>query len=204
MSRSYRDREMLFYYFYSMGRRGRNNLTEERFYFVTTTVVRFTPIFTNYRFCDILISNIKHYREKYKFIVLGYVIMPSHFHWILIVNPNYGTISDIMRDIKKFTAWQIFDTLEENENDALLKIFEESANGLKDQTKKLWMPRFDDEVIRNQQMFWAKLNYIHNNPIKAGLVSRAEDYKYSSARNYINRDNSVLEVDVEYAGIRML
>lgn len=187
-----------------MGRRGRNNLTEERFYFVTTTVVRFTPVFANQHFCDILMSNIKHCREKYNFVVLGYVIMPSHFHWNLIVNPKFGTISDIMRDIKKFTAWQIFDNLEENKNDALLKISHESAEGLKDQIRKLWMPRFDDEVIRNQQMFWAKLNYIHNNPVKAGLVSRAEDYKYSSARNYINGDHSVVEVDVEYAGIRVL
>lgn len=109
-----------------------------------------------------------------------------------------------MRDIKKFTAWQIFDILEESNNQTFLKIFQESADGINDQKKKLWMPRFDDEVIRNQQMFWAKLNYIHNNPLKAGLVTRAEDYKYSSARDYINKDQSVLEVDVEYAGIRML
>jgi len=186
-----------------MGRRGRNNLTEERFFFVTTTVVKFTPVFSNHRFCDILISNIKHYKEKYKFVVLGYVIMPSHFHWILIVNPKYGTISDIMRDIKKFTAWQIFDHLIENKDRMILEIFEESAEGLENQTKKLWMQRFDDEVIRNQQMFWTKLNYIHNNPLEAGLVSRAEVYKYSSARNYINGDHSVLEVDTEYAGINI-
>jgi putative transposase len=186
-----------------MGRRGRSNLIEERFYFVTTTVVRFTPIFINHRFCDILISNIKFYREKYKFIILGYVIMPTHFHWILIVDPKFGTISDIMRDIKKFTAWQIFDTLDDTNDNILLQTFKESAEGLKDQTKKLWMPRFDDEVIRNQQMFWAKLNYIHNNPVKAGLVNKAEDYKYSSTRNYVNRNHSVLEVDIEYAGIRM-
>ena len=139
-----------------MGRRGRSNLAEEQFYFATTTVVKFTPIFTNHHYCDILISNIKHYREKYKFTVLGYVIMPSHFHCILIVNPKYGTVSDIMRDIKKFTAWQIFDTLEENGNNATLQIFKESAEGLKDQRKKLWMKRFDDEVIRNQQMFWTQ------------------------------------------------
>ncbi len=187
-----------------MGRRGRSNLTEERIYFVTTTVVRFTPIFANHNYCDILISNIKHYREKYKFVVLSYVIMPSHFHSILIVNPKLGTISDIMRDIKKFTAWRIFDTLNEVEDNLILQTFKESAEGFKDQTKKLWIPRFDDEVIRNQQMFWTKLNYIHNNPIKAGLVSRAEDYKYSSARNYINGDRSILEVDTEYAGMRML
>jgi len=170
---------------------------------VTTTVVKFTPIFSNHRFCDILIANIKHYREKYKFVVLGYVIMPSHFHWILIVNPKYGTISDIMRDVKKFTAWQIFDYLIETDNRKVLKLFEESAEGLNDQSKKLWIKRFDDEVIRDQQMFWTKLNYIHNNPIKAGLVNRAEDYKYSSAGNYMNRDNSILVVDVEYAGINI-
>ena len=53
-------------------------------------------------------------------------------------------------------------------------------------------------------MFWARLNNIYNNPVKAGLVSRAEDYKYSSARNYMNGDHSVLEVGIEYAEIRML
>ena len=130
--------------------------------------------------------------------------MPSHFHWIVIVNPKYGIVSDIMRDIKKFTAWQIFDYLIEKKDIKLLKIFEEAANGFQNQKKKLWLPRFDDDVIRDQQMFWTKLNYIHNNPIKAGLVSRAEDFKYSSARNYINGDHSVLEVDTEYAGINML
>ena len=186
-----------------MGRRGRNNLSEERFFFITTTVVKHIPVFNNYNFCYILISNIKHYRKKYKFVVLGYLIMPSHFHGIVIVNPKYGTISDIMRDIKKFTAWKIFYYLTDRNNRKLLEIFEESAKGLRNQSKKLWMPRFDDEAIRDQQMFWTKLNYIHNNPVKAGLVSRAEEYRYSSARNYISGDHSILEVDTEYAGINI-
>ena len=186
-----------------MGRRSRNNLTGEHFFFVTTTVVKYIPIFKGYHFRDILISNIKHYREKYKFVVLGYVIMPSHFHWILIVNPKYGTISDIMREIKKFTAWQIFDHLTDINDRNLLDIFEESANGIQNQSRKLWMPRFDDEVIRDQKMFWTKLKYTHNNPVKAGLVSRAEDYRYSSARNYVKGDHSILEVDTDYAGINI-
>ncbi len=66
------------------------------------------------------------------------------------------------------------------------------------------MKRFDDEVIRNEKMFWAKLRYIHNNPVKAGLVIKPEDYKYSSARNYVNKDNSIIEVDTEYAGIEII
>jgi len=187
-----------------MGRRGRANLTGEHFLFVTTTVVRYLPIFQKSEFCNILINNIKHYRKRYHFVVLGYVIMPSHFHWIVEVRPNYGTISDIMRDIKKITAWQIFNELDKLNEKKYNKIFIEEASAYKDQYRKLWMKRFDDEVIRNQNMFWAKLNYIHNNPVDAGLVRRPENYKYSSARNYIKNDHSILDVDTEMAGIQMI
>ncbi len=42
--------------------------------------------------------------------------MPSHFHWIVKTEPNLGTISDIMRDIKKYTAWEILSLLEEEKS----------------------------------------------------------------------------------------
>lgn len=184
-----------------MGRLGRNNLVEESFFFITTTVIKFTPIFSNPVFCDILISNIKHYKEKYRFSVLAYVIMPTHFHWIVEVNNKLGSVSDIMRDVKKFTAWQIFDQMEKGIDKKLLRVFEEAAIGKKDQKRKLWIRRFDDEVIRDQKMFWTKLNYIHKNPVKAGIVKKVEEYKYSSARNYSLNDHSVLEIDTELGGI---
>ena len=120
-----------------MGRRGRNNLVDESFFFVTSTVIKFIPIFTNPLFCDILISNIKHYREKYQFSVLGYVIMATHFHWVVEVNDKFDNISEIMRDIKKFTAWQIFDLLDTANDSKLLNIFKQSASGIKDQDRKL-------------------------------------------------------------------
>jgi len=184
-----------------MGLRGRNNLTDEHFFFVTTTVIRFIPIFKNHLYCNILINNIKHYQLKYKFEILAYCIMPSHFHWIVEVNPLYGTISDIMRDIKKFTAWQIFDKINETGNKELEKIFEDEARNIVDQQRKLWMKRFDDEVIKNEKMYWTKLFYIHNNPVEAGLVTKPEDYKYSSARNYINNDHSIITVNTEMGGV---
>ncbi len=71
-----------------MSLRHRNSLTECSHFFVTTTVVKFLNIFSNENACELLIHNIKHYRKKYNFIVLGYVIMPSHFHWIVEVNNN--------------------------------------------------------------------------------------------------------------------
>jgi hypothetical protein len=83
----------------------------------------------------------------------------------------------------------------------LLQLFEKEAMVIKDQNRKLWMKRFDDEVIRDQKMFWTKLNYIHKNPVKSGLVLKAEDYKYSSARNYAFNNHSILEVNTELGGI---
>lgn len=178
-----------------MGRRGRSNLTDERFFFVTTTVVQWAHVFSADECCDILVRNIKHYQQRYRFVILAYVIMPSHFHWIVEVDPRYGTISDVMRDVKKYTAWDLLAALERQGRVDLLGLFVKSAIGFPNHRRKLWMSRFDDAVIRNQQMFWEKLRYIHQNPVEAGLVERPEDYKYSSARNYILGDNSVLFVD---------
>ncbi len=183
-----------------MGLRNRNNLIEEEFYFVTTTVRNFTKVFVEEKYCDVLIGNIKHYQKKYKFLILGYVIMPSHFHWIVKTEPKFGTISDIMRDIKKYTAWDVLKILEK-EKPTLLKIFRKDVKS--GQKQQFWIHRFDDQVIRNNKMFWTKLQYIHNNPVKAGIVKRAVDYKYSSARNYVYEDNSVIYVDTNWVGVEI-
>jgi REP element-mobilizing transposase RayT len=182
-----------------MGLRGRSNLTDEFLFFVTTTIVNFTKVFVDEIYCDLLIKNIKHYQVRYKFNIIAYVIMPSHFHWIIEVDIKFGTISDIMRDIKKYSAWDIMEKIEE-ENPDLMSVFQEEAHKFPGHKRKFWMKRFDDEVIRNEKMSWAKLNYIHMNPVEAGLVTKPEEYKYSRARNYINNDHSVIKVDTSYAG----
>ncbi len=185
-----------------MGLRGRSNLTDEFLFFVTTTVVNFKKVFVKDIYCEQLIKNIKYYQQKYKFNIMAYVIMPSHFHWILEVDNKLGTISDIMRDIKKYSAWDIMEKIEK-EDTKLMSVFRTEASKYPNHKRKFWMKRFDDEVIRNEKMFWAKLNYIHWNPVGAGLVSSPEEYKYSSARNYVNNDHSIIEVDTSYAGIEI-
>jgi len=183
--------------------RGRENLSGCSYFFVTTTVVNFTNIFIDPELCDILIKVIKYYQEKYKFEILSYVIMPSHFHWIIEINPKTGTISDIMRDIKKYSAWEILDIIEKK-NPEMVRIFTEASKKYPGQKRKLWMSRFHDEVIRDEKMFWTKLNYIHNNPVEAGLAKRIEDYIYSSAANYKSGNHSVLQINIGLAGINIV
>jgi len=55
--------------------RGRSSLSEEAIYFVTTTVVRFLDIFVNEKACDIMIENMKYFRERYNYSILSYVIL---------------------------------------------------------------------------------------------------------------------------------
>ncbi len=184
-----------------MGLRNRNNLIEEQFFFVTTTVKDFIKVFIQEKYCSILINNIKHYQKKYEFVILGYVIMPNHFHWIVKTEPKFGNISSIMRDIKKYTAWEVLDLLKQENSELVEEFRKEVKQGQKQQ---FWIHRFDDQVIRNEKMLWTKLKYIHNNPVKAGLVATPTEYKYSSAINYINKDNSVLLVDTDWAGIEMV
>ena len=71
-------------------------------------------VFTEYKYCNILLHNVTHYQKRYKFLVLGYVIMPSHFHWIIQLDLTNGSISDIMRDIKKYTVWDVLEELEKD------------------------------------------------------------------------------------------
>ena len=186
-----------------MGLRGRSNLIEERFFFVTTSVYNHSNVFSDFRLCDILINNIKYYQKIYKFVIIGYVIMPTHFNWIVEVEPKFGIISDVMRDIKKYSAWDIMEEFEKNKDVEMIEIFKSAAKDERNQKRKFWQKRFDDEVIRNEKMFWVKLNYIHNNHVKAGLVGSIEDYKYSSARNYVFDDQSILKVDTSMGGAMM-
>lgn len=144
--------------------------------------------------------------------------MPSHFHCIINVNPKYGAISDIMRDLKKHSSKEITKYLSDNK--ILQDIFEQEAikrgriaNPTSNDSesgvcvrkyKKLWMDRFDDKVIRDQKMLLSTIRYIHNNPVDAGIVKSPDDYIYSSARNYLRNDHSILEVDTEWAGVESL
>ncbi|MCD6330529.1 MAG: transposase [Candidatus Cloacimonetes bacterium] len=178
-----------------MSLRGRSYFKDESCFFVTTTVINHLNVFSYYEISDILIKNIKHYQEKYKFTILGYVIMPSHFHWIISTNNQTGAISAIMREIKKYSAWDIMDFLKNNGRIDYLEIFKNAGKRGHKQKRKFWNDRFDDVIINSKEFFLQKLNYIHNNPVKAGLVKRPEDYKYSSARNYKYEDHSVIYVE---------
>jgi len=118
--------------------------------------------------------------------------MPNHIHLLLHVCEG-KSISDFMRDFKKYSSVQIKDVLTENKMLDLLSQLNEGDNEF-----SLWKDRFDSVQVYSERVMETKLNYIHYNPVKAGLVEEMTDWKYSSARNYFLEDQTVIHVSTDW------
>jgi REP element-mobilizing transposase RayT len=120
--------------------------------------------------------------------------MPDHFHFI---TDGKLTPSNSLRYLNGVTAKRILDHLKENELVSCL-------NKLKQFTKKdnykysVWEHHSDKNLLTSEPFFMQKVNYIHNNPVKDGLVEQPEDYLYSSARIWSGKpvENEPLEMDI--------
>jgi REP element-mobilizing transposase RayT len=130
-----------------------------------------------------IVDSLKYCVQNKGMLIYGYSIMPSHAH--LIVQSHKNPLGSTIRDFKKFTAAEIVKAIKGGENyHEQLKVFQNKATETKrNKFVKVWLDGYHPEIIYSNKFFFQKLDYIHNNPVVAGLVSRPEDY-YSSARNY--------------------
>lgn len=128
---------------------------------------------------EIIVSSLKFCNEKYQASIVAYALMPEHIHLILYFHDESRLI-DYMRDFKKFTSVAIrnFHISRDPKVKGLL-MYE-----YKGQKLKVWEDRFDDLVLYSRRVTLTKLKYINNNPMKAGLCERSEEYKYCSASFY--------------------
>ncbi len=183
-----------------MGLRGRSIFGDTgQVFFVTTSTVHHNRVFGLSRaYYSILGESLTFVLNEHKAKLFGYVFMPSHIHLIFAM-PEGESISDLMRDFKKYTSTKVRQQLEKEGRHSALKCLRANAHGKKNQVFKLWMDRFDDLVIDQEETLGVKLEYIHNNPVKAGLVEEAEEWEFSSARNYAFGDHHIIDVATDWA-----
>jgi|ERR1041385_2239624 REP element-mobilizing transposase RayT len=134
-------------------------------------------------------------REGGGFLLFAYVIMPNHLH--LVTNcPN--TSADVLRRVKGLTARRVIDYLkEQGYQTSLAKLRHEDWK--RKHSYSLWQQEKNVLPIFSEAMFMQKVNYIHLNPVRAELVDRAVDYRWSSARCWqrIPSDDEPLIVDFD-------
>jgi putative transposase len=164
-------------------------------HFLTTTVVQWQPVFVSRTRCDLIIDSLKHCIALKGLHLHGYVIMPTHAHYMLSTNPGI-CLSDVMRDFNTHTSRGITESLTMEKEVSLLRIFREAAiDDGRGNNFKVWQTGFHPISIETDRFFWEKLEYIHNNPVRKGLVERPEEWEYSSARNYILGDHTIIQVE---------
>ena len=157
-------------------------------YFVTDTVVDWVDIFSRPCYKHIIIESLKYCQEQKGLLIYAWVLMTNHLHMIVGSNGE-NKVSDIMRDFKKFTSKEIINTLkadiQESRRDWMLNRFEYAGrNDKKIKNYRFWPEGNDAQEIFLQDYFNQKLEYLHQNPVKAEIVNNPEDYRYSSAIDY--------------------
>jgi len=105
-------------------------------------------------------------------------------------------LSQVIRDFKRHTAKEILAAARQDDRLWLLKQFEFFKGEHKgDSQHQVWQEGVHPQAITSEDVLRQKLEYIHYNPLKLGLVDRPEDWRYSSARNYFGQDG-LLEINL--------
>ena len=137
-------------------------------HFITTSCYRRLPLLNSSRRRDLLLRVLEQVRRRYGFVVLGYVIMPEHIH-LLIGEPDRGNPSTVMQALKQ--GWARRMRVEQRRCDS------RQEELWREKIDHFWQPRFYDFVVWSEAKLQQKLNYMHENPVKRGLVPEPGQWK---------------------------
>ena len=168
-------------------------------YFISFATVNWIDVFTREAYFKVIIDSLSYCRKNKGMEIFGYCIMPSHIH--LIFRSTLNDPSRLIRDFKGFTARALLKTIAENNRESrkewMLWMFKRAGNNNSNVTdSQFWQQNNKPIQIWTLKVFEKNLNYIHQNPVESGFVENPIEWKYSSAKNYGNDDQSILEIDV--------
>ena|SRR5690606_35833997 len=172
----------------------------EGLYFVSFAVVEWLDVFTRNSYKDILLESLSFCQKQKGMEIIAWCIMTNHVH--LIFRSVRGEHpANLLGDFKRFTSKTLIKAIQENPQESrkefLMERFkkagERSANV---KNHQFW--RHDNKPIElwSNAVIQEKIDYIHKNPVEAGLVFKPEHYRYSSAMDYSGEEGLVEDVVV--------
>ncbi|HKZ51809.1 MAG TPA: transposase [Candidatus Acidoferrales bacterium] len=161
--------------------------------FVTTRTNNSVPLFRQSILCQDFLRALADLRQNGEFELFAYVIMPEHVH--LLIRPADGRVSLLMRKIKSLSARRILQALRKPGAQNLLAALAKASPGRKQHVYKVWQDGFHTVLLWSNWMIRKKIDYMHANPVRKGLVKSAKDYPWSSFCAYHGLDNVGLPVD---------
>lgn len=167
---------------------------EGSIFYITSNIYSRLQIFTRPSFIIPIIDSLNYYRYQYACTLLGYVIMPDHIHLVLWPQDT-SIVTEFMRDFKRFTSGRITRQAKLEDETYWLAKFEGAGLETGRADYKVWQDSFWEQCIYTEDFLRQKLNYIHLNPVRAGIVEDVAEYPYSSYRNYYLGDDHLIEID---------
>lgn len=179
-------------------------------HFITLTIVGWIDLFTSCACRENIIANLKFCQKNKGLIIFSYVIMSNHIHLICCAHIGY-LLSDILRDFKSFTSKSLLQIISHNKDkrsEWMVHTFQYYARlNKRNGDFQVWKQDNHPVELESPSFISQKINYIHNNPVRANIVENPEEYLYSSARDYVGKQGclqvEILEVDNNIGYISM-
>jgi len=170
---------------------------QEKYHFVTFTVVHWVDVFTKPVYTNIFIDSVK-YCQQHKGLMAGaWCIMSNHVHMI-IATSGENKLQDIIRDLKSFTSRQIRKHIEKNQESRrqwMLEIFKKAGTEKSNNIDwQFWQQHNHPIELDTNDIMDQKMEYIHNNPVKAGFVDEPHHWLNSSATDYCG-EKGLIEIE---------
>ncbi len=165
----------------------KHNIKEDKSYFLTMTAIQWIDFFTRPNLKQVIIDSLNYAVENKGLNIFAWVLMSNHLHMLANTRDDIR-LSDVVRDFKKFTCKKLVDEIitqpESRRNWLIDKIEFNGRIAPKNEMYKVWQDGNHAIEIHSENFTWQKLNYIHQNPVRAKIVEHEEHYLHSSARDY--------------------
>jgi REP element-mobilizing transposase RayT len=152
-------------------------------HYVTSVTHNRLPVFQTSKLKDVMCAALDEARTSASLLLFAYVIMPDHLHALI---GSQRKPSAVLRYINGIASRRIINFLKEAGHDVSLAKLRHSA-GPREHKYSLWDHHPNVKLVTTENGLVEKANYIHQNPVRAGFVERAEDYRWSSIRCWQRR-----------------
>ena len=178
------DRILPFPYSASVPSRLKRYYNAKHLHFITCSCYRRRPLLGTARRRDLFLQLLEQARQRYQFVVVGYVVMPEHFH-LLISEPEKRDPSVVMKVVKQRFARLVH----RQRGGRQMELWAEPD------PEPIWQKRFYDFNVWSERKQVEKLRYMHRNPVKRGLVAEPDQWAWSSFRSYAYGEKGLVEVN---------
>jgi len=162
-------------------------------YYVTYSVVQWLPVFITEATFSIVTKSLTFCHEQKHLRINAYVIMPTHLHMIVFdANFDNERLIRALTDFRKFTGRQLSDYCGHHFPKCFAETLRDQAT--EDRERRFWQPSRHPEAVQTEPFWQQKLDYLHDNPRRKGLVRSPQDWRWSSAGWYLSDGKEQTEV----------